>query len=229
MPKPPETTGFKIIPLPKAQTTVARCTTVIDVGTVPETYMGESKILRKIYIGWELPTLLAVFNEEVGEQPFRLGVEITFSTDDRSNFSKLVANWRNRPLTPDEKKTFDPIIMVNKPAMISFIHAPKSKYKGTVIEKATNENSVLKFNGIMPLPEGMKCPPMITHKLVWDWDLIAEGVEKFDEEVFAKIPKFIQEKMRLSDEYRKYSKPHQEDSEEVDVEKDEPIESDDWS
>lgn len=210
MPKPPESSDFKAVPLPKPQTTVARCTTVIDIGTVPESYLGDVKIMRKIYIGWELPKLLAIFNEEKGEQPFNIGLELTFSTNEKANFSKLVSNWRNRPLSQEEKKTFDPIVMINKPAMISFIHKRKTKYRNSEITEVTNENSWLVFNGISQLPEGMVCPPMISKKMVWDWDLITEGKEEFSKEKFEALPKWIREKMLASEEFRKYAKGYDE-------------------
>ena len=230
MPRPPEVSNFKAVPLPEPQTTVARCVTMIDIGTVAETYMNETKIQRKLWIAWELPKLLAVFNEDVGEQPFIVGIEVTFSTDDRSNFSKIISNWRNKPLNEEEKKTFDPVKVVGKTAMISFIHARKSKYKNMEISAVTNENTILKFNGIQQLPKDIPTPPMISNKLVWDWDLIEKGEKKFLKEEFEKIPKWIREKMMTSEEFRKYGKGYDEAEENnsatVPDAPDEPVETD---
>jgi hypothetical protein len=226
--KPPEFTDFKAVPLPAPASTAARCVTVIDVGTVDETYKNETKKARKIYIAWELPRFLAKFHDDQPEQPFLVGIELTFSTSDRANFSKLVANWRNKPLTEAEKKTFDPTIMINKTALVSFVHARKSKYKGAEIGQVTNENSVLKFNGIAQLPSEMTCPPMISKKLVWDWDAIEEGKAEFDKELFEKIPKWIREKMMASEEFAKFGKGYDQadDAQAADGEPDEPVEPD---
>ena len=230
MPKPPETSSFKPVDLPKPQSTVARCVTVIDFGTIPTEYKGEHSMQRKLYIAWELPKLQGVFNEDRGPEPFTVGVEVTFSTADKANFSKLIAQWRNRPLNEKEKKEFDPIVMINKAGLVSFIHKRKAKYMGEDISKATSENTSMKFNGIGPLPEGLVCPPMISKPTKWDWDLITSGQIEFDKEKFEKLPKWIQAKMITSDEFKKYAKGFdqaaEEDVPDVDHEE-EKIEKDD--
>lgn len=211
--KPPKYSNAKAVPLPSAQTTVARCIGVIDIGTIPNEFKGEITIARKLYVTWELPMLKGVFNEDRGPEPFTIGLELTFSTNDKSNFSKLISAWRNKPLDANEKNHFDPMVMINKTAMISFIHARKSKYKGEDISEVTSENTVLKFNGIMQKPQEIVCPAMISKVTKWDWDAIADGTEKFEQQKFEKIPQWIREKMKTSEEFRKYANEFTEESE----------------
>ncbi len=204
--KPPKLSDFLSVELPNPQTTVARCIGVIDFGTVPNTYMGKTSLQRKVYIIWELPKLLAEFNKEQGPKPFIIGLELTFFTGDNANFSKLIAQWRNMPLNEIEKENFDPMVMINKHCMISFIHQRKAKYKDMNIQKIDSSNTVLKFNGIMQKPEEISCPPMISKPVKWDWDLITEGKEEFNLEKFKSLPVWIQEKIKTSQEFIKFGK-----------------------
>lgn len=200
------TTGgnFKPVPLPEPQTTFARCYSVIDIGTVQESYMNKpKKPMRKIYITWELPTLLAVFNEEKGKQPFVVGVELTASTSENSNLAKIVSAWRNKPFTLEEQKGFDPSIMIGKPALISFVHKRKKKYLTQEIKDVTNENTMLTFNTISQVPKDMSCPKNINGYFNWDWDKVA--VEGFNKEEFEKIPKWLQRRISMSEEFAKYA------------------------
>jgi len=82
---------------------------------------------------------------------------------------------RNKPLDAEEQKGFDPATMVGKTCFISFIHYTKNKYKGQTFKKGeiTNENTNLKFNGIMPKPKDFEAKKAINPYMIWDWDKIA--------------------------------------------------------
>ena len=196
---------FKPIPLPKPATVFARCYSVIDIGTVPGFYQGKPQDpQRKIWITWEMPSLKATFNEEKGPQPFVISMELTASTAEKSNLSKLISQWRNKPFTPEEIEGFDPATMIGKCGFISFIYKTKGKFKGQNFKEITNENTNLVFNGIMPVPEGVQKLKQINEYFNWDWDKVA--TEGFKKEEFEKIPKFIREKMATSEEFAKFAK-----------------------
>lgn len=202
--------NFKPVRLPEPQTALARCYSVVDIGTVPNIYKGKvnpkTPLTRKINITFEFPTLLATFNEERGEEPFVIGLELTASTGDQSNLAKLISQWRNKPLTPQEQDGFDPTKMVGKTAYISFLHKRKPKFVGQDIAEITNENTNLKFNGIMPKPKEINAPANINPYLIWDWDLIEK--EGFDnhKETFEKIPMWLRRKIGESEQFKKFSK-----------------------
>ncbi len=42
---------------------IARCFKMIEIGTIMETYNGETKRQKKVMLTWELPTELEVFSE----------------------------------------------------------------------------------------------------------------------------------------------------------------------
>jgi hypothetical protein len=202
---------FKALPLPEPQTVLARCYSMIDLGTQPNLFNGKPDpkrpFARKIYITWEFPTLLAVFNDDKGEEPFVVGKEYTASTGDKSNLGLLISRWRNKPLSPIEQEAFDPATMVGKTGYISFLHKRKKKYLATPIDQLgaiTNENTALEFNGIMPKPKDIECPPNRNPYYIWDWDVIeTEGFEKHKEH-FEKMPKWLQRKCSESQEFKKF-------------------------
>ena len=75
---------------------LARCYQMIEIGTVNEIIMGENKVLKKVRIGWELPTELKVFKEENGEQPLVTSKEYTLSMHEKSSLRADLKSWRGR-------------------------------------------------------------------------------------------------------------------------------------
>jgi len=203
--------NFKPIPLPKPTTTVARCYSLIDIGTVDSIFQNKLQgKVHLIFLTWELPKFKAVFNEEKGEQPFVVSEEFRLSTKDNSNLAKLVSAWRNKPFTTEEEKGFDPTVMVGKTCLVQIMHIRKKKFKEDTIpdDKITNENTMLKMQSIMKRPEDMPIAEGINPYFVWDWEAIESGKEAFDKEKYESIPNFIKEKMETSEEYKKFASPH---------------------
>lgn len=196
---------FKAVRLPDPQTTVARCYSVIHIGTIPVIINGVQKgESDKIQISWEMPKLLAIFDEDKGPQPFVVGLELSLSTNKESNLSKLISQWRGRPFSAEEQKGFDPSIMIGKKCMIQFLHKRKKKFATQQIAEVTNENTILEFNSIMQLPKEIECPAQINESYVWDWEPIMEGKKTFDKEHFEKMPKWLQDKVKTSAEFKKF-------------------------
>jgi len=206
--KPNEASNFKPVKLPNPGTTPARCYSVIDIGTVPNIFKGKLNpdypTTKKIFITFELPAYKAVFVEGRGLEPFVVSTEFTHVYG-KSNLTKFLESWMNRPMTEAEKKTFDlGKKAIGKTALISFIHKRKKKFLSEQIKDVTNENTVLVLNGILQLPAAMQCPPQLNPTLVWDWSEV-EATKTFDLEKFNKIPGFVRSKMMESEEYKKYA------------------------
>ena len=198
--------NFKAVPLPEPQTTVARCYSLIDIGTIPNIYQGKLQgTVHKIFITWELPNLKGVFSDERGEEPFVVSEELTLSTKDNSNMAKLIAQWRGKPFTPQEEEEFDPTVMVGKTALIQIMHRTKKKFEGQNLKEITNENTNLKLSSIMKRPRDMAIPDQINPTMIWDWEAIESGEEVFDKEKWERIPNFIKDKMRDSEEFKKFA------------------------
>ena len=78
---------------------VARCYSMVHIGTIEETINGVAKKLNKVRIGWELPTEMKVFKEEIGEQPITISKEFTLSMHEKSTLRNFLKNWRGKDFT----------------------------------------------------------------------------------------------------------------------------------
>ena len=180
---------------------LARCYQMIEIGTVKETIMGEDKILKKVRIGWELPTEKRVFNEEKGEQPFVISKEFTLSMHEKSGLRAALKSWRGKDFTDTEAKSFDITDLLGKACMINIIHKPSKKDPTRFYEE---------ISGITPVPKGIPMPEQINPTFCRSYD-------QFNETSFDSLPEFIKDKMKGSIEYKAMVQPnHIESKAEVD-------------
>ncbi len=164
---------------------VARCYSMIHVGTVKEEYMGEIKTMNKCRITWELPTELRVFNEEKGEQPMVISKEYTLSMHEKSNLRRDLESWRGKGFNEDQAVGFDVTKLLGVSCMLNIIH--KVTKKGA--EYATISN-------ISTLPKELECPEQVNETFEFNFE------DNFSEEVVESFPDFIKEKIKSSAEYK---------------------------
>lgn len=170
---------------------VARCYQMIHIGTVPENYQGEMKEQNKVRIGWELPTELKVFKEENGEQPLIIGKEYTLSMNEKANLRKMLASWRGKDFSEDEARKFDITVLIGKPCMLNIIHKPGVKDPSMIYEE---------IGSISPMPKGFVCPEQINATQLLTY-------EEWDEAIFNSLPDFIKDKIKKSNEYKRFMHP----------------------
>jgi hypothetical protein len=171
---------------------IARCYQMIEIGTVNELIMGENKVLKKVRIGWELPTELKVFNEDKGEQPLVTSKEYTLSMHEKSSLRADLKSWRGKDFTEEEARAFDITKLIGKPCMINIIHKP-SKSDPTKI--------YANIAGITPLLKGVTMPEQMNPTFVLSYD-------SFNQEAFEALPDFIKDKMKGSLEYAAIHQPN---------------------
>jgi hypothetical protein len=180
--------GSNYEPIP-AGTYVARCYSMIHMGTVKESYMGEEKFVNKVRLTFELPTELKVFKEENGEQPQVISKEFTLSLGDKSNLRAFLDSWRGKALTEDECKSFDIAVLAGKACTLSIIHKT-SKVSGKTYAEIASIGGVMK---------GMDVPALINSQMVF-------SVSNFDQVAYDSFPDFIKEKIQSSNEYQALQK-----------------------
>lgn len=168
----------------EAGTYVARCYSMIYMGTIPEEFQGQKKDMKKVRITWELPTELKVFKAEKGEQPQVIGKDFTLSMNEKGTLRKMLQSWRGKAFTEDEAKNFDITKLLGKSCMLSIVHKI-SKTGKTYAEIAT----------ISPLMKGMACPDQINESFEFN-------VLEFNEDKFNQLPDFIRDKVKTSAEYK---------------------------
>lgn len=165
---------------------IARCYSMVHIGTVKEIIKGEEKRLNKVRITWELPTELRVFNEEKGEQPIVISKEYTLSMNEKSNLRKDLESWRGRAFSELQAKSFDICALLGVPCMLNIIHKMNKSDK----EYATISN-------ISSIPKGFECPAQINKNFEWNFE------DKWDEIELENFPDFIKEKIKSSEEYQR--------------------------
>lgn len=171
---------------------ISRCYSMLHLGTTYFEYKGEEKMSNKIRITFELPTKLKVFKEENGEQPMVISAEYGLSLHKKSKLRPILEGWRGRAFTDEEIDNFEVSKLVGVPAFINIIH---------------NEKGYAEISSISGMPEGMECPPQINASQILDYD-------NFDEELFEKLPEFLQDKISKSVEYQKMKGTYKEVTEE---------------
>lgn len=177
--------GVQHQPIP-AGTYLARCYSMIELGTLNEVILGTEKLVHKVRITFELPTELRVFNPEKGEQPCVISKEFSLSMGENSNLRKFLTSWRGKPFTEEEAKLFEVTRLLGVPCLLTVIHKQGKKDPSRFYDE---------IGTVSPLMKGMTCPPQVNPTLEFE-------LGAFDQEKFNNLPNFLQEKIRSSQEYR---------------------------
>lgn len=183
-----ETTQRELIP---AGTYLARCYSMVHLGTVKQTYLGEDKWTNLVRITWELPTELKCFNADKGEQPCVISKEVTLSMNEKSTLRALLTGWRGKAFTEDEAKEFDVAKLLGKPCMISIFHQASKSNPEKVYERIAS---------ISPVMKGMECPAQINP--TFEFSVLDYNQAKFDT-----MPEFMKEMVRGSKEFQQMLQP----------------------
>ncbi len=170
---------------------IARCYKMIEVGTVAEVVMGQTKTLHKVRIGWELPTETKTFDPAKGEQPLVVDQEYTLSMSEKANLRKMLESWRGKAFTEKEAEAFDITALLGVPCMLNIIH--KQNKAGT--------SSYEQIAGVTAVPRGFQVPPQVNKNFVLSYDA-------WNQELFDNLPDFIKTKMQGSLEYAAMRNPH---------------------
>jgi len=164
---------------------MATCTEMIFVGTIEEEFQGEKKLMPKIRLTWEIPSLTKVFKEEKGPQPLVISKKFTYSMGDKATLKKFLDNWRGKAMTPEESKKFVPTVLLGKPCMLNVIHRT-SEASGNVYQDVGSASK---------LPSGIPAPPQINPSREFD-------VREFNKEMFDTFPEWLQTEIKSSAEYK---------------------------
>jgi hypothetical protein len=173
---------------------VARCYSMVHLGTNIEEYMGEKKAMNKVRISWELPEEMRVFDEAKGEQPMSISKEYTLSMFEKANLRKELEGWRGKGFTEEEAKVFDITKLLGKSCLLNIIHKTS---------KSGNEYAVI--NSISSLPKGMTCPKQINPTFEFNFQ------DKFDLKVLESLPQFMKDKIKTSVEFKAINNPEDQD------------------
>ena len=168
---------------------VARCYSLIDIGTQVSDGQYGSKEQHKIRIGFE------IFGEDdngndltidVDGKPMPLTISKTYtlSLNEKASLRKDLGAWRGRDFTEEEAKAFDVSKLINAYCMVN------------VTTSENNGKTYTNIAGLTPLPQALKnAKPAPVHEPVMfdldepDWGVFQHFHEKLQETI-KKSPQF---------------------------------------
>ncbi|HUX57100.1 MAG TPA: hypothetical protein VMV77_09005 [Bacteroidales bacterium] len=174
-------------------TYMARCYSMIQIGTIETEFEGKKKKAHKVSITWELPDELAVFNEDKGPEPFVVSKTYTLSMHEKATLRHDLESWRGKGYTEEEARKFDITKLLGQPCILSVIHQPG------ITDSSKN---YVKVTSISKLMKGQECPPQINPMRVLSYDT-------FDWEVFESLSDYMKDKIKSSDEFKSLQEPNQ--------------------
>lgn len=172
----------KVVP---AGSHVARCYSMIQIGTVESEYLGEKKTLHKVMIDFELPLETAVFREGEPEKPFVISKEYTLSFHEKSTLRSHLQSWRGKAFTDEEASKFDITKLVGATCMLNVVH--KASADGT--------KTYANIASISPIPKGLTCPEQVNPTRILAYD-------SWNQDVFMSLPEWLADKISATPEYK---------------------------
>jgi len=174
--------GSSYEPVPEGNY-IARCYSMIHIGTVLDVYQGESKLSNKVRITWELPTETKQFKDGEPERPYSIGKDFTLSLNEKATLRKFLESWRGKAFSEDEAQSFEVSKLIGAPCMLNVIHKT-SKTGKTYAEIA----------GVAKMPKGIECPGQYNETFIFHY-------EPFEQWRFDALPDWVKDKVKSSDEY----------------------------
>lgn len=175
-----------------AGTYPAVCVGVIDLGHQHNPYRKE--YIAKVLLIWEIPSQRIQKDGE--DKPRWLSEYFTNSLHEKSALYKLLVPWRGRPfseaeLTPDEDGflPFSVLDMLGEGCLLQVI-----------VEERDDGTKRNKITSAICLPAGMEAPKP-------ENPLVAFDMDNWDDEVFASLLDWVQDRIKKSTEYQKLHAP----------------------
>lgn len=163
---------------PPADTHVARCYRLIDLGTQRGSYQGEPTVRNQVMISWELDCAMD------DGKPFVVSAFLTNSLNEKSKLRAWLESWRGKQFTAAELKKFDLQNILGAPCLLTVIHNDKGK---AVVSHVTK------------MPKNLTAPEQVNPSFAFWLDDFS--VEKFD-----LVPQGIQAIIKESDEFKAMTK-----------------------
>jgi hypothetical protein len=176
------TKEFKIAP---AGNHMARLYSVIDLGHQATEWAGETKIMHKVVLTWEL------HGNDDQDQPLKtddgkpliVSKRYTVSLGDQARLRQDLEAWSNKKMTAEDRKKFDLRNLLDKFCMVNITHSEDGKYAN--------------ISGISPVPSALRnAQPDGINPPLHFW------LAEFDQAKYDALPKYYKEKITESSEWR---------------------------
>lgn len=161
---------------------VATLYSIVQIGTVKDSYMGEEKMMPKVRFTWEIPKLMREFDGE--QKPMVIGREYTISWGEKANLRKVVTGMLGE--SPDDEG-FDLKSLLGRSCMLQVIN-------GVGKESGRKYAAI---GAVAQLPEEVTKPSQFNKDTYLDYQ------EGWSEEVYAGLPQWVKDDMSESVEMQK--------------------------
>jgi hypothetical protein len=173
---------FKIAP---AGLHMARLYSVIDLGHQATEWAGETKIMHKVVLTWELhgedDAGLPLKTDD--GKPLIVSKRYTVSLGEQARLRQDVESWGNKTMTAEDRKKFDLRNLLDKFCMVNIKHSEDGKYAN--------------ISGLSPIPSALRSViPEGINPVVHFW------LAEFDQAKYDALPKYYKEKITESSEWR---------------------------
>jgi hypothetical protein len=184
--------GANVVPAP-AGNHIAICRGMVAMGTIPVKNFTTKKDEMKpvVRLTWELVNTSHVFKEENGPEPFTISQDYTLSMNKKAKLRKHLESWSGANFTEDQAKKFNIAKVLDRACLVNVVHKPSQ----------SNGNIYANIAAITPVPAGVTVPEPKSPILKFAWKHPSTK-ENFMAEEFGKLPKFLQEKIESSNEYK---------------------------
>ena len=173
---------FKISP---AGNHMARLYSVIDLGHQATEWAGETKIMHKVVLTWELhgkdDNEMPLTTDD--GKPLIVSKRYTVSLGEQARLRQDLEAWSNKKMTAEDRKNFDLKNLLGKFCMVNITHSEDGKYAN--------------ISGISPVPSALRAhQPEGINNPVHFW------LAEFDQAKYDALPKYYREKITESSEWR---------------------------
>jgi hypothetical protein len=182
LPKPSEGGSFSLVP---AGTYPAVCYRIVDLGTQPSTFQGETKLKHKVMVSWELHDPDTTMEDG---KPMSMHQSYTWSMHENATLRKHLEAWRGKAYSDSElgEGGFNIKKLLGVGCYMGVVH------------NDSNGSTFANISAISKLPKGMDTPAPV-NPLTYFWI----KKDTFDAGVLALLSEKIQTKIKDSPEYKR--------------------------
>ena len=174
------------IPPMEAGTYPAVCVGIVDLGEQHNTMWN--KYENRLLVIMEFPDETVEIDGE--QKPRWISREFSASLHDKSNFAQFISQWRGKSFTDEEKQEgFDLKKLLAEPGFAT-----------VSVEDGKDGKQYNKLMSIVPVPKRMPAPTPVS-ELLW------HDMDEWNDEMFAKLPGWIQDRIKKSTQYQKQHAP----------------------
>jgi len=172
---------------------LARCVSIIDLGTQLKNYKDQEKMVHEVRFEFELPTVKYTYEDKETKKEVEttkvMWNNFTISLSPKANMRKFLESWRGKKFTKEELEGFDLSKILWKVCQLQIIHSEDGKYANIA--------------NALPLMAGVTVPETERELLTFSIDEDKKGNSTgYNEEVFEKLPNWLQEKIMESSEMK---------------------------